>query len=343
MRFVIQKNRMVILLSLLFLCLIVIFSLNYTNRSSVNDDTSIDVSGEKNFIKWVDFNVPYEVLDQALTYDLETAEQDIHLNWIELLACTAAKTGGQFSSKRSKTLDQIAERLLGGESLSDITASLEYYPYFKEAYSAALGGIVGPYHQVVENPDEPDNPIIEDKYGLRAYSPIAKGYAFSHYDDFGASRSYGYQRLHLGNDLMGSVGTPIIAVESGIVEALGWNQYGGWRVGIRSFDGKRYYYYAHLRRNHPYHNQLSLGSFVTAGDVIGYLGMTGYSVKENVNNIDTPHLHFGLQLIFDESQKEGTSEIWIDVYNIIKLLQKNRSPVIKDEETKDYYRTEQTY
>ncbi len=47
---------------------------------------------------------------------------------------------------------------------------------------------------------------------------------------------------------MGSIGTPIIAVESGTIEALGWNQYGGWRIGIRSFDKKRYYYYAHLRK-----------------------------------------------------------------------------------------------
>ena len=36
--------------------------------------------------------------------------------------------------------------------------------------------------------------------------------------------------------MMGQVGTPVIAVESGYVEALGWNQYGGWRIGIRSFD-----------------------------------------------------------------------------------------------------------
>lgn len=47
---------------------------------------------------------------------------------------------------------------------------------------------------------------------------------------------------------MGQVGTPVIAVESGYVEAIGWNQYGGWRLGIRSFDRKRYYYYAHLRK-----------------------------------------------------------------------------------------------
>ena len=55
---------------------------------------------------------------------------------------------------------------------------------------------------------------------------------------------------------------------------------------------------------------------MTAGDVIGYMGHTGYSTKENVNNIDTVHLHFGLQLIFDESQKEGNNEIWVDCYEL---------------------------
>lgn len=75
-----------------------------------------------------------------------------------------------------------------------------------------------------------------------------------------------------------------------------------------------------------------------AGDVIGYLGMTGYSTKENVNNINIPHLHFGIQLIFDESQKDGNNEIWIDVYQIIEFLRKNQSEVYKNEEEKEYYR-----
>ena len=59
---------------------------------------------------------------------------------------------------------------------------------------------------------------------------------------------------------------------------------------------------------------------VQAGDVIGYLGRTGYSRTENTNNIDEPHLHFGIQLIFDESQKDGNNEIWIDCYEITRFL-----------------------
>jgi len=151
-------------------------------------------------------------------------------------------------------------------------------------------------------------------------------------------RDYGYKRTHLGHDMMGNLGTPIIAVESGIVEALGWNRYGGWRVGIRSFDTKRYYYYAHLKKDNPYVKNLVEGQIIKAGDVIGYLGRTGYSIEENVNNIEINHLHFGMQLIFDEVQKDGINQIWINVYPITQLLSKNRTKVKKDVDTKDYKR-----
>ena len=138
--------------------------------------------------------------------------------------------------------------------------------------------------------------------------------------------------------MMGQVGTPIIAVESGYVEAIGWNQYGGWRLGIRSFDHKRYYYYAHLRKNYPYQSGLEVGSVVQAGDVIGYLGRTGYSRTENTNNIDDPHLHFGLELIFDESQKDSNNEIWVSCYELVKFLNLNRCEAVKVEGTKEWKR-----
>lgn len=122
---------------------------------------------------------------------------------------------------------------------------------------------------------------------------------------------------------------------------MGWNQYGGWRVGIRSLDGKRYYYYAHLRKDRPFNDLIKEGMTVNAGDVIGYVGRTGYSVTENVNNIEENHLHFGIQLIFDESQKECDNEIWIDVYAITLLLQQNQSEVYRDNNTKEWYSVNQ--
>ena len=183
----------------------------------------------------------------------------------------------------------------------------------------------------MQNNNGDDIPVWGRRYGLKVFCPIAKNYSFEHYDDFAATRTYGYNRRHTGHDLFADIGTPVVAIESGVVECVGWNQYGGWRIGIRSFDKKRYYYYAHLRKDHPYTPIIKEGETVKAGDVIGYMGMTGYSVQENVNNINVPHLHMGIQLVFDEAQKNGTGEIWIDAYNIVKLLMQNRSEVYREE------------
>lgn len=298
-----------------------------------------DVEEKKDFIKWVDFNVTAEALKLTAKLDIDSHNQegDIVYNWIELLAYLSCQNGGNFKNFEPKDLTNLVEELKNGQTIQELTQNMKFYDYYYESYSAVLGGFIGKYS--IENLDDDGRKFYQEKYGLKAFLPIAKNYSFSHYDDFGNARSYGFKRTHLGNDLMGSIGTPIIAVESGIVENLGWNQYGGWRVGIRSFDTKRYYYYAHLRKNHPYSDGLEEGMTVKAGDVIGYLGMTGYSTKENVNNINVPHLHFGMQLIFDESQVDSPNEIWIDVYQIVEFLKQNRSEVyMSNEETKDYER-----
>lgn len=296
---------------------------------------------EKDFIKWVDFDVTAEAMARAYEYDVNTWGGPVHLNWIELLAYTAAHTGGSFAkeSKVNGYIDSAAEALLEGTAMEELAEGLEYYEYYLEAYTAVLGGLVGEYE--IQEPlgeEEAGEPVWMRHYGLKAFHPIAKGFPYSEYDDFGVSRSYGYKRRHLGHDMMGQTGTPIIAVEGGIVEALGWNQYGGWRIGIRSFDQKRYYYYAHLRKGFPYALNLEEGSVVQAGDVIGYMGRTGYSATEDVNNIDESHLHFGIQLIFDESQKEGNSEIWIDCYQIVRFLYRNRCECVRNDETKEWSR-----
>lgn len=336
--FVIIKRRGVQILLALLLVVITVLSLYFNNFKAQTALYVVNTEEGKNYIKWVDFSVPYSVLEKTLTLDIKSYGTECKLNWIELLAYLGAKYGGKFDRYKKADLDKVVEKLKQGQSMQEIAGSMKYFNYYMEAYSAVLGGFVGEYESEVDDKDNPGQKKYVTKYGLKVYSPIARGYSFSHYDDFGDSRSYGYKRRHLGNDLMGRIGTPVIAVESGIIEVMGWNMYGGWRVGIRSFDGKRYYYYAHLRKDHPFNNLLKEGQTVKAGEVIGYLGMTGYSTKENVNNIKKPHLHFGLQLIFDESQKEGVNQIWVDVYDIINILQKNKSAVYKDESVKEFKR-----
>jgi peptidoglycan LD-endopeptidase LytH len=318
--------------------ILLLVSLIYQNKSR-EASVILMTQSEKKIIKWVDFNATYSALDKAYCYDVESQKEGIKLNWIELLAYVAAKSGGEFTSRAGKDLEDAVEKIKSKkETIETLSKDLKYYNYYLEVYTAILGGLIGEYEIEEISESNPEEKVWVKKYGLKAFSPIAKGFEYFDYDDFGVSRTYGFARNHLGHDMMGQVGTPVIAVESGYVEALGWNQYGGWRIGIRSFDKKRYYYYAHLRKNFPFNKSLKEGSVVQAGDVIGYMGRTGYSATENTNNIKTSHLHFGLQLIFDESQKECNNEIWIDCYSLIKLLYKNRCETEKDIPTKEWHR-----
>ena len=291
---------------------------------------------DSNYIKYAEFNVTKSALQAAIDLDISSRNEKNELDYITLLAYLGAKYGGDFSKYKYSDMTDFAEKLSNGESEESLTKDMKYYSYYKEAYGAALNGMVGAFEE--EREDDSGNNVMEQKYGIRWFSPIAKTFPYSCYDDFGALRTYGYTRPHLGHDMMAAVGTPVIAVESGKVECMGWNRYGGWRIGIRSNDSKRYWYYAHLRQNRPFAENLKEGDTVKAGDVIGYVGRTGYSDTENTNGITESHLHIGLELVFNEKQKESDNEIWIDVSAITSVLEQHQSAVLRNNETKEFTR-----
>ena len=299
--------------------------------------TGVSNGDKRDFIKYAEFNVCCSALEKALEYDISTHKNDekVKIDWVQVLAYLGAKYGGDFKQYKEEDLEQIVSRMKNGDKIKDIAKTMKYYDYYYRVYSAVLGGFTGWYNTEAE--DENGKITKVKDYGLCVFSPIAKGFPYSHYDDFGTGRSYGYKRKHLGHDLMAATGTPVIAIETGTVEIMGWNQYGGWRIGIRSLDKKRYYYYAHLRQNRPFNPSIKEGAVVNAGEVIGYVGRTGYSTTENTNNIDASHLHLGMELIFDESQKECDNEIWVDLYAVATLLEKHKSTVYRVNETKEFY------
>ncbi len=270
-------------------------------------------------IRWVEFNVPYSILSEAVRLDIASRNSESRVDFVKVLSYLAAKSGGTFRNMKPDDVKSAAKELENSNPLE-----VKHYSFYLNAYGAILSGWLGEYESTAKNADGTQTTVL--KYGLKIRHPVKGGYSDS--DDFGNARSYGFQRKHQGHDFFASTGTPVAAMEDGVVEVLGWNRYGGWRVGIRSFDGKRYYYYAHLRKDNPYAKNLKEGQTVTAGQTIGYVGQTGYSFRENVNNIQVPHLHFGIQLIFDESQKDGNNQIWIDCYQIAKLLLNPPAPVI---------------
>ena len=279
-------------------------------------------------VRWVDFDVPVAALEAAMELDIDSQGQEISLDWADILALAATHNGGGRLSPAQ--VCRAAEELQEGLSLPE--AHWRYYRYYQAAYHAVLDGLLG--HYAIRSPEGAWKPA----YGLKAFCPVAAGWSFTHCEDFGNARSFGYARRHLGNDLMGSLGAPIAAVEGGTVEAMGWNRYGGWRIGIRSFDRRRYYYYAHLRKDSPYAPGLQVGDTVNPGDILGFMGRTGYSDRENTNNIEVVHLHLGIELIFDENQRADGHEIWIDAYPIVELLTRHRVTVVQDEGSGVYRR-----
>jgi murein DD-endopeptidase MepM/ murein hydrolase activator NlpD len=96
--------------------------------------------------------------------------------------------------------------------------------------------------------------------------------------------------VHLGIDIMAERGTPALAMESGVVENVGWTFYSGTRVGVRGSDG-RYYLYAHLSEVQP---GIAVGARITAGAALGRVGNTGYGSPGHRDEFP-PHLHFGIE------------------------------------------------
>ncbi len=197
------------------------------NNTKLNSNNSEIIEEENDYIKWFEFNVSYEVLDKTSKLDINSHQknEEIKYNWIELISYLACKYGNNFSKFKQSDLDKLVNDLKNGESMENLTKNMKLYSYYFEGYDSVLHEFIGEYQLETKTSSTTiENSIIEkqfeDKYDIKAFSPIAKNYSYSHYDDFGASRSYGYKRLHFGNDLMGSIGTPIIAVESGIVEAI---------------------------------------------------------------------------------------------------------------------------
>lgn len=119
-------------------------------------------------------------------------------------------------------------------------------------------------------------------------------YGVSFADSWMDSRKFGGERGHEGCDIMAAVNErghyPVVSISDGIVEKMGWLKLGGYRIGIRS-PGGTYFYYAHLSDYAP---DLSVGDEVMAGELLGFMGDTGYSETEGTTGNFPVHLHVGI-------------------------------------------------
>ncbi|MDR0896449.1 MAG: M23 family metallopeptidase [Oscillospiraceae bacterium] len=120
--------------------------------------------------------------------------------------------------------------------------------------------------------------------------PLPQGQYSPYESGFGDGRSFGGARSHEGIDIIAPEGTPVYSVCNGVVTNKGWLTLGGWRIGVMDAFGV-YHYYAHLSQ----YADLEVGDPVSAGQLLGYVGSTGYG-PEGTSDQMVSHLHFGLYM-----------------------------------------------
>lgn len=131
-------------------------------------------------------------------------------------------------------------------------------------------------------------------------------------DTFKQDRAGG--KPHEATDILAPRGTPILAMDDGVIRKLFLSKPGGLTIYEFDRDGIFCYYYAHLDR---YADGLKEGMPVSRGDVIGHVGTTGNAPA------NTPHLHLAIFRLGPEKRWwEGKA---IDPYPVLINLVKSPS------------------
>lgn len=92
-----------------------------------------------------------------------------------------------------------------------------------------------------------------------------------------------FQRFHTGIDLAAPAGTRIYAARAGRVVTAGWSRFGYGLHVVIDHGGAQETLYAHMSRI-----AVRSGQWVDRGEIIGYVGSTGWSTG--------PHLHFEVRV-----------------------------------------------
>ncbi len=109
-------------------------------------------------------------------------------------------------------------------------------------------------------------------------SPLKFGRITSRYSMRRYVRIYGRIKPHLGTDFAAPVGTPIHATADGVIEKIGYTRGNGNYIKIRH-NSTYATQYLHMSR---FAKGMRKGVHVRQGDVIGYVGMTGFTTGPHV-------------------------------------------------------------
>lgn len=168
-------------------------------------------------------------------------------------------------------LTKLQDELLGRRT--ELRESFEALKKEHDRQQAMFDAIAADYESLQDRvaPSAPSAARIRATGGM--FCPV--GGPTSFVDSWGAPRS---GHTHQGVDMMGSYGTPLVAIVSGTITYAAYDGSGGNMIFLSGDDGNAYWY-MHNQENYV------TGGHVSAGQTIASLGDTG-------NAVGTPHLHF---------------------------------------------------
>ncbi len=109
-------------------------------------------------------------------------------------------------------------------------------------------------------------------------APLKFGRISSRYNMHRYIRLYGRIKPHLGTDFAAPVGTPIMATANGVVIKRGYTRGNGNYIKIKH-NSTYSTQYLHMSK---FAKGIHVGSVVKQGDIIGYVGMTGFTTGPHV-------------------------------------------------------------
>lgn len=125
-------------------------------------------------------------------------------------------------------------------------------------------------HTGLFDPDRPNQP--QDGFARPVHAQVSSGFGNRIHPILR------FARFHQGVDFGARAGTPVVAAADGVVSAAGWSGGYGRQIRIDHSDGVLTSY------SHLSGMAVSAGARVRRGDVVGYVGSSGFSTG--------PHLHF---------------------------------------------------
>ena len=210
------------------------------------------------------------------TLAAKNAESDVLLSELVAVSEDMNALHSQFEAAEDSFLDQIAikdqeyNKKLAEERESSRQASIQ--ASIQESIEAAKPSI----KPTTGNSDGGSSGSSSSEKWLKpcAYSRVSSPFGYRIHPVTGE------WAMHKGVDLPAPKGTPIYASRSGYVTIATYHSTAGNYVTINHQDGYTSVYM------HMTHDVVSVGEYIKAGDLIGYVGNTGRSKGY--------HLHFGI-------------------------------------------------